>query len=299
LQDVSPQRLVTAPAPRGITQSARCVVAPIGAAPLFARARNRSPDRHAPSFSALISPGRPEQGKPEPQAGADPATVADPEIEPDAQAMTRIVLRPIGSPLPLGYFTVAIDNVLTSTLQWGVLPAADRRAVALIVFPAFIVQAIAGLFALGARDSIAGTMMLSFATTWLVDALVLYLDPPGAAAALGIFYVVFAVFISFMLTSALRKRALAAVLVVAAPRFLIAGLAEITGNHGLSQTGAVLGFLLAAVAGYTAFALLMEDSRGREVLPIGRLGPARQAIHGSLALELRDIQRQAGVRRTL
>jgi uncharacterized protein len=246
------------------------------------------------------SQGRPEPGKPDPLAGADPAAAVDAaKIEPDAQAMTRIVLRPIGSPLPLGYFTVAIDNVLTSTLRWGVLSAADRRAVALIVFPAFIVQAIAGLFALGARDSIAGTMMLGFATTWLVDALVLYLNPPGAAAAIGIFYVVFAVFISFMLASALLKCALAAVLVVAAPRFLIAGLAEITGSHGLSQAGAVLGFLLAAVAGYTAFALLLEDSRGREVLPIGRLGAARQATHGTLAFELRDIQRQAGVRRTL
>jgi hypothetical protein len=202
--------------------------------------------------------------------------------------MTRIVLRPIGSPLPLGYFTVAIDNVVTSVLQWGVLPAVDRRAVALIVLPAFIVQAIVGLFAIGARDSIAGTMMLSFATTWLVDTLVLYLNPPGGAAALGI-----------MLTSALSKRALAAVLVVAAPRFLIAGLAEITGNHGLSKAGAVLGFLLAAVALYTAFALLLEDSRVREVLPIGRQGAARAAIHGTLATELRGIERQPGVRRTL
>jgi uncharacterized protein len=236
-----------------------------------------------------------EPGKPAPQAGvADPA-----RVEPDAQEMTRIVLRPIGSPLPLGFFTVAIDNVLVSALQWGLVPGADRRAVALIVFPAFIVQAIAGLFALGARDSIAGTLMLSFATTWLVDTLVLYLNPPGAAAALGIFYVVFAVFISLMLTSALRKRALAAVLIVAAPRFLISGVAELTGNQALSRTGAALGFLLAAVAMYTAFALLMEDARGHPVLPIGRLGPARQATQGSLAFELRDIQRQAGVRRTL
>jgi hypothetical protein len=45
--------------------------------------------------------------------------------------------------------------------------------------------------------------------------------------------------------------------------------------------------------------LLMEDSRGREVLPIGRLGMARQATHGTLAIQLRDIERQAGVRRTL
>jgi succinate-acetate transporter protein len=246
------------------------------------------------------SPGRPKPGKPEPQAGVDPATVSDPaNTGPELQAMTRIVLRPIGSPLPLGFFTVAIDNVLVSTLQWGLLPTADRRAVALIVFPAFIVQAIAGLFAIGARDSSAGTLMLSFATTWLVDALVLYVDPPGAAATLGIFYVVFAVFISFMLASALLKRALAAVLMVAAPRFLIAGVGELTGNHVLSQAGAVLGFLLAAVALYTAFALLMEDSRDREVLPIGRLGAARQATHGNLAFELRNIQRQPGVRRTL
>ena len=119
------------------------------------------------------------------------------------------------------------------------------------------------------------TLMLSFATTWLVDALVFYVYPPGAAAALGMFYVVFAVFISFMLANALLKCALAAVLAVAAPRFLIAGVADITGNQGLAQAGAVLDFLLAAVALYTAFALLLEDYRGREVLPIGRLGAAR------------------------
>jgi succinate-acetate transporter protein len=244
--------------------------------------------------------GRPGPGKPGPQPGAGPLSAFDPDkIEPDLRAMTRIVLRPIGSPLPLGFFTVAIDNVLVSALQWGLLPITDRRAVALIVFPAFIVQAIVGILALGARDSIAGTLMLSFATTWLVDALVFYVNPPGAAAALGMFYIVFAVFVSLILTSALLKRALAAVLAVAAPRFLIAGVADLTGSQQLAQTAAVLGFLLAAVAMYTAFALLMEDSRGREVLPIGRQGAARQATHGNLAVELRDIERQPGVRRTL
>jgi hypothetical protein len=42
--------------------------------------------------------------------------------------MTRIILRPIGSPLPLGFFTVAIDNVVVSTLQWGLLPTVARSA---------------------------------------------------------------------------------------------------------------------------------------------------------------------------
>jgi uncharacterized protein len=246
------------------------------------------------------SPGRPEPGNPERQAGVDPMTFFDPaKVEPDLRGMTRIVLRPIGSPLPLGFFTVAIDNVVVSALQWGLLPAADRRAVALVVLPAFVVQAIVGVFAIGARDSIAGTLMLGFATTWLVDFLILYVSPPGAAAALGIFYVVFAVFVALMLASALLKRALAAVLLVAAPRFLVAGVAELTGNRATAHAGAVLGFLLAAVAMYTAFALLLEDARGHEVLPIGREGAARAATHGTLADELRDIERQPGVRRTL
>lgn len=236
----------------------------------------------------------------EPDTGYDPGSGSDSaEIQPDLRAMTRIILRPIGSPLPLGIFTVAMDNVVVSSLQWGLLPSTDRRAVALIVIPAFIVQVIVGIFAIGARDSAAGTLMLSFATTWLVDALVLYLNPPGSAAVLGIFYIVFAVFIALLLASALLKRALAVVIAVAMPRFLIAGIAYVTGSQVLSQAGACLGFLLAAVAMYTAFALLLEDSRGHEVLPIGREGAARSAVHGSLAYQLRNIGRQAGVRRTL
>jgi succinate-acetate transporter protein len=219
--------------------------------------------------------------------------------EPDPRSVTRIVLRPIGSPLPVGFFTVAIDNAMVSALQWGTIPASGGRAVALIIFPAFVVQAIVGIFALLGRDGAAGTVMLSFAATWLADALIYGLHPPGAAEAQGIFSIVFAVFIAIMLTSTLPKRAPAAVLVVAAPRFLVSGIADITGSQPVAQAAAVLGYLLAVVALYAAFALLWEDSRGREIVPVGRRGPARQATTGSLAIQLRDIERQAGVRRTL
>lgn len=244
-------------------------------------------------------PDRPDATTPEGDF-SDPFTVFDPaRFEPDLRAMTRIVLRPIGSPLPLGFFTVAIDSTLVSALQWGILSPADRQAVALIVFPAFVVQLVVAVLAFMGRDSIAGTLMLSFATTWLVDALVFYRNPPGARAALGIFLVVFAVFAVFMLYVAFPKRAMAAVLMVTVPRFLVAGIAEISGSDSLAKVAAVLGFLLTAVSLYTAFALLLEDTRGEEILPIGRSGPAYHAVHGNLALQLRNLERQAGVRRTL
>ncbi|MFG3552451.1 hypothetical protein [Streptomyces sp. NPDC047725] len=50
---------------------------------------------------------------------------------------------------------------------------------------------------------------------------------------------------------------------------------------------------------YAAFALMLEDMRGQEVLPVGRRGPAHEAVEGNLAVQLRNLERQAGVRRTL
>ncbi|MCW2549810.1 MAG: hypothetical protein JWN96_4270 [Mycobacterium sp.] len=56
---------------------------------------------------------------------------------------------------------------------------------------------------------------------------------------------------------------------------------------------------LAAVAMYTAFALLIEDVRGHTVLPVGRSGPAREAIEGTIEAQLSGYQHMAGIRRTL
>ncbi|HTU75127.1 MAG TPA: acetate uptake transporter [Trebonia sp.] len=219
--------------------------------------------------------------------------------EEDLRSITRIVLRPIGSPLPLGFFTVAIDSVLVSCLQWGIIPASHDRSVAMVVFPAFIMQVIAGIFALVARDSIAATLMLSFATTWLVDTLIFWANPPGGHETIGIFFIVFSAFLALIFISALEKRALALVVGTAVPRFLVSGLAEVTASKPLAQAAAVLGLLLTAVALYTAFAFLWEDSRSQQLLPVGRLGPARAAVKGGLATELWGIERQPGVRRTL
>jgi succinate-acetate transporter protein len=217
----------------------------------------------------------------------------------ELRAVTRIVLRPMGSPMPLGFFTVAVASVMVSALQVGILDAVDQKAVALVILPAFVLQLFVGVFALWARDGIAATLMFSLATTWLIEALIFYLRPAGGPGVLGIFLVVFSVFFLLLFVSALPKVALAAVLAVAVPRFFLSCIADITGSKSVAHAAGVLGFLLAAVAIYTAFALLLEDSRGRPILPIGRHGPARSATQGNLTYQLKDIERQAGVRRTL
>jgi uncharacterized protein len=204
----------------------------------------------------------------------------------------------MATPMPLGFFTVAIDSVVVSSYQAGYIPANGEAAVALVVLPAFVIQIIVGVLAILCRDAIAATLMTMFAASWLVEALLFFVHPAGAREVLGIFLVTFAVFALLILLTAATKRALAVVLIVAVPRFAVSGIADITGNGAANTAGAALGFLLAVVAMYTAWALLFEEVHGREVLPVGRVGPAR-ATTTDLAGQLKNIERQAGVRRTL
>ncbi|WP_223180183.1 hypothetical protein [Streptomyces griseicoloratus] len=54
-------------------------------------------------------------------------------FEPALRGMTRINLRPIASPMPLGFYTVAIASVLVACFQLDVLPEGAGRAVALAI----------------------------------------------------------------------------------------------------------------------------------------------------------------------
>ncbi|MDI9883709.1 GPR1/FUN34/YaaH family transporter [Streptomyces sp. HNM0645] len=239
-----------------------------------------------------------------PEATADPAAGDDPlgggrRFEPDLRRMARINLRPIASPMPLGFYTVAIASVIVGCFQLGVFEEDAHRAVGLAILPAFVLQLLVGWFAFGARDVLAATLMACFSGLWLASSLTLALDPPGGMRVLGVLNAVFALFALLMASVAGRKRALWLVLCTAVPRFAVAALANLTGASWLGTVSGLLGLLLAAVALYTAFALMLEDMRGEQVLPIGRSGPAHRAVEGDLSVQLRDLERQAGVRRTL
>ncbi|CAM5405195.1 hypothetical protein SSPIM334S_00857 [Streptomyces spiroverticillatus] len=91
---------------------------------------------------------------------------------------------------------------------------------------------------------------------------------------LGVFNLVFLCFGALMASVTRPKRALWWVLVVSLPRWAATGLAGVTGVHWLTGAAGGLGILVALVSAYAAFALLLEDVRSEEVLPIGRTGPA-------------------------
>jgi succinate-acetate transporter protein len=212
------------------------------------------------------------------------------------------VLRPLGSPLPLGLLALAVAGLMFSLLSVGALAQSDGMTVAIVVL-AFAVplQLLACIFSLLARDTVAGTAMGLFAGAWLTAAISGLTSAPGSTdAALGAFQLaVSACLLVLVCGAAFGKAGPAAVVVVGAARFAVAGLYEITGDTGLEHAGGAIGFVLVAVALYSALATELEDVQGRPVLPLGRRAKAMDAVAAPFESQLERIEHEAGVRQQL
>ena len=218
-------------------------------------------------------------------------------------AATRVVLRPIANPLPLGFLALAAGTLLLSGLQLGWLALEQGRDVGLILLAfVFPLQLVASVFGYLARDVVAGTGMGVLSGTWLAIALVTLTAPqPGATSdALGLFLLLAgtAMLVPFAAATT-GKLVPAAVLGTTAVRFAVTGLYQLTDASAWKHAAGIVGLLLLAVALYAALALALEDASGATVLPIARRGAGDDALTGGLDEQVAGIQNAPGVRRQL
>lgn len=221
---------------------------------------------------------------------------------PGPGELTRIVLRPIGSPLPLGFLALAGATTLLSGLQLGWLAPTQGESVAFILLAfAFPLQLVASVFGFLARDTVGGTGMGVLAGTWASVGLVMLTSPPGNTSdALGLLLLLAAVAMLVPASAAATgKLVAAAVLATTAVRFAVTGLYELTASATLQDAAGVVGLVLAAIAIYAALALELEDVKRATVLPVLRRGIGRESIEGNLAEQLGRVEREAGVREQL
>lgn len=212
---------------------------------------------------------------------------------------TRVVLRPLATPLPLGFLALAMATTVFSAVQLGWVGPHQGRVAALTAIAATApLQLLAAVLGFLARDPVTGTGMGVLAGTWAVAGLTTLTSPPGTASAgLGVLLIVsgIAMFVPAAAAAA-GKIAPAVVMGVAGVRFLVTGGHELTGSAGWQVTAGWTGLVLAAVAFYAALALELEGTRGRTVLPVGRRGHGLAAIRGEGPLDPTGLVREAGVR---
>jgi succinate-acetate transporter protein len=215
---------------------------------------------------------------------------------------TRIFLRPIASPLALGFLALGGATLVLSGLQlgWFAPQESSYVALAMMTFGAPL-QLLSSIFGFLARDPAAATGMGILAANWLTIGLVKLDSAPAATSTvLGVFLVLMgAALLIPAIGAAFGKLVPAIVLLTAAARFFLTGLYQLSANPSLQYADGIVGLVLLGVAFYAALALTIEDTRRKTVLPVLRLGAGKKAVEGSVEDQIEGVGHEAGVREQL
>lgn len=218
------------------------------------------------------------------------------------EVAARIMLRPIATPLALGFLGLGGATVVVSgqQLHWYDPAQSGQVFLVLLAFAAPL-QAVAALFAFLARDVGGATGMGVLSACWTTYALLQHAAGPGARSdVLGIFLIFAgAVLLVPAAAAAGGKIVVALVLTTAGFRFVLSGVYQLTGSDAIQNLSGIVGVVLFAAAAYTALALTLEDALGHTQLPVGRHRTGAAAIRGSLPAQLSGIASEAGVRKQL
>lgn len=224
------------------------------------------------------------------------------DSERRVEGITRIVLRPLASPLPLAFFAFGTGSLMLSGLQLGVIPLSETDNVALVqaafVFPPLALCAVLSFLS---RETLGATVTALISFSWLANGLVDLTTPPGSfSATQGLLALILALILLLIGGAAvLGKPLLASVIALASARFATSGVYELSGAAAFGTVSGVLGCVIGAIAFYGGLALGLEDLQGKPVLPVGRRGAARRAFEGDLGEQIGPVESEAGVRKQL
>ncbi len=236
-----------------------------------------------------------------------PASALPPHEGLDARgvetaAATRIFLRPLATPLPLGFLGLFFSTMLVAGIQLGWVPAGQERylAFAILIFTV-PVQFIACVYGFLVRDLVAGTGMGLLAGSWGASALVLLLTPPGSRSA-GLAWLLVLAGTTLMVPAFAAEQSkvlAAAVNLTTAVRFWVTAIYEWGAPHVWETAAGAVGIALGVLALYASLAFEVEDQRRETVFPTFRRRTGVTAMTGDLAAQVDRAHNEAGVRKQL
>jgi uncharacterized protein len=231
-----------------------------------------------------------------------PDVIGSDTAGPTAAEATRIFLRPIATPFPLGFCALATASLMVAGMELGWFTSADTPLVAAVLIAfAFPLQLLASVFGFLGRDTVAATGFAVQGATWLIVGIGLLVTPAHQVShPVGVLLLASAGWVLICgLGASLGKLAPAAVLMLTSTRFLLTGVHELTASRAVGHAAAIVGLVLVAVAAYVAAALEVENLQRRTVLPVLRRGHGAEAMRADLATQARTVSHEAGVREQL
>ncbi|MFZ0158976.1 MAG: acetate uptake transporter [Kineosporiaceae bacterium] len=183
----------------------------------------------------------------------------------------------IADPGPLGLACFALTTFVLSCFNAGLFPAAVKPVVfGLALFYGGAVQVIAGVIEYFKGNTFGATAFCSYGAFWMSFwYLSTHLDLMKAASkgdigkGVGLYLLGWTIFTAYMFITSLRiNGALVAVFGVLTVTFIALTIGDLGASTGATKAGGYLGILTAALAWYTGFAGVMNNTAGKPVLPV-------------------------------
>lgn len=171
------------------------------------------------------------------------------------------------NPAPLGLCGFALTTWLLSLINNGTF-GGENVGLVLAMGLAFggLAQMLAGLFEFSKGNTFGFTAFTSYGAFWISFALFKIFFAEGVSAA----FVGWGTFTLMMFIGTLAKaRALQAIFLALTITFYLLAAGDFTHNTTITNIGGNFGLLTALLAFYLAAADIINDSFGREVLPVG------------------------------
>ena len=199
----------------------------------------------------------------------------------------RVFLQPIAAPSILGLYGLAGATFMVAAYMAHWFGSAHSTLL-LVPFAAFfggLAQFLAGMWAYKARDGLATAVHGIWGSFWMSYGILAWMIASGRAAApagplfpeLGYWFIVLAA-ITWVCSgaAAAENKGMVTVLAFLAGGSTAAAIGNLVGSEGLLILSAYLFIISALIAWYVASALMLFESFGREVWPVGKTLHARQ-----------------------
>jgi succinate-acetate transporter protein len=181
----------------------------------------------------------------------------------------------IADPGPLGLAGFAATTFVLSLVNSGVVPKSVEPVVLpLALFYGGLAQLLAGMWEFRKNNTFGATAFGTYGAFWLAFAFYVWqfsskIPETEASTATGIFLLVFTIFTAYMAIASLRTTvALVAVFVLLFLTFLFLTIGELGGADGIGKFGGWLGLITAVLAWYASFAVVINSTFKKTVLPV-------------------------------
>lgn len=186
------------------------------------------------------------------------------------------------NPAPLGLLGFGMTTIMLNIHNAGFYPVASM-ILGMGIFVGGIAQLIAGIMEYGAGNTFGFTAFCAYGSFWLSLVALWVLPKLGLAEAtpvgfVGWYLAMWGIFTLFMFIGTLRKnRALQVIFGSLVALFALLAIRDWSGSEAIGHVAGYIGIFCGASAFYLAVAEVLNETYGREVLPIGSPVPAGAA----------------------